>query len=88
MKQFVELKFDDGMYKLSIYCYALEGGEVDELIPMLEEKGFMLTFADADSLSGEIIKEHYPDIVKIRKQLSAEKFTWSEDAKRIKLPAE
>jgi len=75
------------MFKLEIYCYALEGGKVDKLIPMLEKKGFILTFVDADSLSGEIVKEHYKDIVKVRKELSEEGFSWSEDAKRIKLPA-
>ena len=87
MKQFTGLSYDEGMYKLEIYCYALEGGKVDSLIPLLEEKGFILTNIDADSLSGEIIKEQYPDIVKVRKELSEEGFTWSKNAKRIKLPA-
>ena len=88
MKLFTGLSYDDEMYKLEIYCCALEGGEVDQLIPMLEEKGFILTSIDADSLRGGVVKEQYPDIVKIRKQLSSEGFNWSEDAKRIKLPEE
>jgi hypothetical protein len=88
MRQFVELSNDDEMYKLEILCTMLEPGEVEELIKSLEEKGFTLTSVFADSLAGEVVKEQYPDIVKVRKELSEEGFTWSEDAKRIKLPAE
>ncbi len=86
MRLFTGLSFYDEMYKLEIYCCALEGGEVDELLPMLEEIGFIMTAVDSDSLRGEIVKEQYRDIVVIRKQLSSEGFSWSEDAKRIKLP--
>ncbi|TFB08486.1 hypothetical protein E3V08_03795 [Candidatus Atribacteria bacterium MT.SAG.1] len=88
MKQFVELKFDEGMYKLGIYCYALPAGQVDEMLPMLEGKGFVPTKVDADSLAGEIVKEQYRDIVKVREELSEQDFSWSENAKRIKLPVE
>ncbi|MBA7520933.1 hypothetical protein ES705_13033 [subsurface metagenome] len=88
MKQFVELSFDDEMYKLEIYCTVLEPGEVEELIKSLEERGFILTSVFADSLAGNVVKEQYPDIVKVRKQLSEEGFTWSPNAKRIKLPEE
>ncbi len=87
MRQFTGLSYDEENYKLEIYCYALEAGEVEGLIKSLEEKRFKLTSIDADSLRGEITKEQYPDIVKIRKQLSSEGFTWSENAKRIKLTA-
>ncbi len=62
-------------------------GEVEELIKSLEEKGFTLTSVFADSLTGNVVKEQYRDIVVVRKQLSNEGFTWSENAKRIKLPA-
>ncbi|MBA7548523.1 hypothetical protein ES705_40984 [subsurface metagenome] len=86
MRQFVELKLDDGKFKLGIYCCVLEAGEVDELISMLVGKGFIMTFAEADSLSGEIVIEHYKDVIKIRKELSEQGFSWSPDAKRIKLP--
>ena len=86
MKYFTELSFYDEMYKLEVYCCALNAGEVDELIPMLEEKGFILTNIDSDSLTGNIVKEHYRDIVVVRKELSSEGFAWSENAKRIKLP--
>ncbi|MBA7590619.1 hypothetical protein ES708_32746 [subsurface metagenome] len=88
MKQFTELSYDDEMYKLEILCTMLEPGEVEELIKSLEEKGFTLTSVFADSLTGEVVKEHYRDIVVVRKQLSEEGFTWSENAKRILLPVE
>ena len=87
MRQFTELSFDDEMYKLEILCTMLKPGEVEELIKSLEEKGFTLTSVFADSLAGEVIKEHYRDIVVVRKQLSNEDFSWSPNAKRIKLPA-
>ena len=87
MKQFIELNFEDEMYKLEIYCCALNAGEVDKLIPMLEEKGFILKNINTDSLAGEVELEHYKDIVKVRKELSEEGFSWSPNAKRIKLPA-
>jgi len=89
MKYFTGLSLEDelGMYKLEIYCCALNAGQVDEMLPMLEEKGFIMTAVDADSLAGEVVKEHYRDIIVIRKQLSSEGFSWSKDAKRIKLPA-
>ncbi|MBA7525212.1 hypothetical protein ES705_17361 [subsurface metagenome] len=86
MRLFTGLNYYDEMYKLEIYCCALNAGDVDELIPMLEEKGFIMTAVDSDSLRGEIVKEQYRDIVVIRKQLSSEGFSWSENAKRIKLP--
>ena len=88
MRQFVELSFDDEMYKLEILCTMLEPGEVEELTKSLEEKGFTLTSVFADSLAGEVVKEHYRDIVVVRKQLSNEGFSWSPNAKRIKLPVE
>ena len=88
MKLFTGLSYDDGMYKLEILCYALEDGEVDELIPSLEEKGAVLTNIDADSLAGEITKEQYRDIIVVRKQLSSEGFSWSKGAKRIVLPTD
>ena len=77
MKQFTEFSFDDQNYKLEIYCTMLKAGEVEELIKSLEEKGFKLTFIDGDSIRGELEKAQYPDIVKIRKQLEKEGFTWS-----------
>ena len=88
MKQFTELSFDDEMYKLEILCTMLEPGEVEELIKSLEEKGFTLTSIFADSLAGNVVKEHYRDVVVVRKQLSSEGFSWSPNAKRIKLPEE
>ncbi|MBA7564864.1 hypothetical protein ES695_07800 [Candidatus Atribacteria bacterium 1244-E10-H5-B2] len=88
MRQFTELSNDEGMFKLEVYCYGLEAGEVDGLISLLEERGFVLTNIFADSLNGNVVKEHYRDMVKVRKELSEEGFTWSENAKRIKLPAE
>ena len=88
MRQFVELSFDDEMYKLEILCTMLEPGEVEELTKSLEEKGFTLTSVFADSLAGEVVKEQYRDIVVVRKQLSNEGFSWSPNAKRIKLPVE
>ena len=87
MRQFTGLSNDEGMYKLEIYCYQLKNGEVDSLVLLLESLGFIMTNIDADSLVGEIVKEQYPDIVKIREKLTGQGFTWSEDAKRIKLPA-
>ena len=87
MRQFTELSFDDEMYKLEILCTMLEPGEVEELTKSLEEKGFILTSVFADSLAGNVIKEQYRDIVVVRKELSNEGFAWSENAKRIKLPA-
>ncbi|GAI64483.1 unnamed protein product [marine sediment metagenome] len=86
MRQFTELSFDDQNYKLEIYCTMLKDGETDELVKSLEEKGFKLTFIDSDSLRGELELAQYPQIVKVRKQLSSEGFTWNENAKRIKLP--
>jgi hypothetical protein len=88
MRQFVELSNDDEMYKLEILCTMLGSGEVEELIKSLEEKGFTLTSALADSLAGNIVKEHYRDIVVVRKELSNEGFTWSENAKRINMSVE
>ncbi|MBA7525393.1 hypothetical protein ES705_17544 [subsurface metagenome] len=88
MRLFTGLSYEEEMYKLEILCYVLESGEVDEMIPMLEEKGFILTNIDSDSLAGEVILEHYRDIVKVRKELSEQSFRWSRDAKRIKLSAE
>ena len=38
MRQFIGLSYDEGIYKLEIYCYALKDGEVDQLILMLAEK--------------------------------------------------
>ena len=88
MRQFVELSFDDEMYKLEILCTMLKPGEVEELIKSLEEKGFTLTSVLADSLVGEVVKEQYRDIVVIRKQLSDEDFSWSPNAKRINMSVE
>ncbi|MBA7528429.1 hypothetical protein ES705_20613 [subsurface metagenome] len=88
MRQFTELSYDEGMFKLEIHAYSLENGEVEELIPLLEGKGFELTNIFADSLTGNVVRENYPDMVKIRKELSEKGFTWSENAKRIKLPVE
>ncbi|MBA7545483.1 hypothetical protein ES705_37852 [subsurface metagenome] len=92
MRQFTSLSYDDEkgswLYRLEIYCYRLKDGEVDQLVPLLEEKGFILSSIDGDSLRGEIVKEQFPDIVKVRKELSNEGFSWSRDAKRIKLPVE
>ncbi|MBA7523390.1 hypothetical protein ES705_15517 [subsurface metagenome] len=87
MRQFTELSFDDFNYKLEIYCTMLEPGEVEELTESLEEKSFKLTYINNDSIRGELELAQYPQIVKVRKQLSEEGFTWSENAKRIKLPA-
>lgn len=77
MKRFVELSFDDENYKLEIYAYMLERGEVDKLIKSLENKKFKLTFIDNDSIRGELELARYPEIVKVRKQLEKEGFTWS-----------
>ena len=88
MRRFTELSFDDEVYKLEILCTMLKPGEVEELIKSLEEKGFHLTSVFADSLAGEVVKVHYRDIVKVRKELTEQGFTWSPNAKRIKLPAE
>ncbi|MBA7565777.1 hypothetical protein ES695_14925 [Candidatus Atribacteria bacterium 1244-E10-H5-B2] len=87
MRQFTELSNDEGMFKLEILCTMLEPGEVEILVESLEEKGFILTSVFADSLAGNIVKEQYPDIVKVRKQLSSENFNWSSNARRIKLTA-
>ncbi|MBA7567511.1 hypothetical protein ES695_02190 [Candidatus Atribacteria bacterium 1244-E10-H5-B2] len=87
MRQFTELSNDEGMFKLEILCTMLEPGEVEILVEGLEERGFTLTSVFADSLAGNVVKEHYRDIVVVRKQLSSEGFSWSKNAKRIKLPA-
>lgn len=84
MKQFTEFSFDDTKYKLEVYCYALEVGEVEELIKSLEDKGFKLTFIDSDSIRGELQLDLYSQIQQIRKQLDEEGFTWSEKAEAIK----
>ena len=89
MKRFVEFSFDDQNYKLEIYAYMLERGEVDKLIKSLENKKFKLSFIDNDSIRGELELAQYPEIVKVRKQLEKEGFTWSgeEDIRiKVKLP--
>jgi len=89
MKKFTEFSFDDENYKLEIYAYMLERGEVDKLIKSLEGKGFKLTFIDSDSIKGELEKVQYSDIVKIRKQLEEEGFSWSGEEEiniKVKLP--
>ncbi|MBA7563562.1 hypothetical protein ES695_00595 [Candidatus Atribacteria bacterium 1244-E10-H5-B2] len=88
MRQFTELSYDDFNYKLEIYCTMLEAGETDELVKSLEEKSFKLTYINNDSIRGELELAQYPQIVKVRKQLSNEGFSWSENAKRIKLSVE
>jgi len=45
----------------------------------LEEKNFKPTFIDSDNIRGELELTEYPEIVKVRKQLEEEGFTWSEE---------
>lgn len=87
MKLFTELSFDDENYRLEILCTMLQPENVEELIGSLEEKGFKMTAVDADSMSGEAVFENYRDVVKVRKQLTSEGFSWSKTAKRITLSA-
>jgi len=63
--------------KLEIYCYDLESGEVENLIPQLEKKGFELIYIDADSLMAKI-SGGYQDITGLMKELKEQGFSWSE----------
>ena len=77
MKLFTEFLNNEEGAKLEIYCCALESGEVENLIPLLEKKGFELTFIDADSLQAKI-SGGYKEIREVREDLEKEGFRWSE----------
>ena len=78
MKMFCEfLNESEEDCKLEVSCFALELGEVEEIIPLLEGKGFELTYIDGDSVYGK--KEgNYQEIIGAMEELKEQGFSWGE----------
>jgi len=77
MKMFCEFLNESEGCKLEVSCFALKVGEVEEIIPLLEGKGFELTYIDGDSVYGK--KEgNYQEITGVMKELKEQGFSWGE----------
>ena len=79
MKKFTGFGFEDGKYKLEIYCSRLEPVEVDKLVKTLVGQNFRLTYVGGDTIRAQLELVKYPEIIKVMKQLEKEGFFWSEE---------
>lgn len=84
MRLFNEFSENKEGAKLEVYCCALNVGEVEKLISMLEEKGFELIFVDAYSLTAKKEGE-YKEVMKVKKELEKEGFRWSLEKGKSKI---
>ena len=79
MRQFIEFNsYDDEKASLEVNCYALQPGEMNELLPLLDEKGFKFQNIQADSIRAKI-EGTYEEIWELAKKLMiVRNFCWGE----------
>lgn len=79
MRQFVKFTNNEEGVKLKVDCYNLDPrGGVDEIINLLSQRGFILTFIDPDSVHA-LKQSNYEEIINDMTGLKAKGFTWEID---------
>jgi len=75
MLQFFDFANQDGQATLSVAGTVLD--DVDSVVDMLLQRGFVLTHVDGDSVYGELAGD-YSRVVQAMRELKAMGFTWND----------